>query len=152
VFLTILDDFTGVLFLATNRVGLIDEALKMRVHVALAFKRADGNTSKIIWKSHVERQYKHGDSMIVYSKKELLRWARHAPWSVEQGAPWNGRQIRNAIQAAIALAAEERRMDWEDQFSSDNENEIEKSSEKIQLTSKHLDKVAHLASAFHSYR
>jgi SpoVK/Ycf46/Vps4 family AAA+-type ATPase len=101
VFLRKMEYFNGLLFLTTNRVGHIDEAFISRAHVIIAFEKLDVERRRMIWKSflsklHAERkgQIRVGPS----AEKFLLQ-------SDEMGnMDWNGREIRNAFQTAIALA------------------------------------------------
>jgi hypothetical protein len=37
VFLRVLEYYSGILFLTTNRVGIMDEAFKSRIHVSLYY-------------------------------------------------------------------------------------------------------------------
>ena len=105
VFLRVLEYYSGILFLTTNKVGHFDEAFKSRIHVSLYYPQLDQGTSGKIWKMNLRRlvenrQHIEVDSKAIrnYAKKHYLRLAK------AKRGPWNGRQIKNAFQTAIALA------------------------------------------------
>lgn len=108
VFLRVLEHFTGVLFLTTNRVGAFDEAFKSRIHLSLYYPPLDAEQTRNIWKVNLERlikkkQRRH-ESML-FDEKEILAYAQnHYTRTIQRGASWNGRQIRNAFQTASSLA------------------------------------------------
>ncbi|KAK1991839.1 hypothetical protein LX36DRAFT_589629 [Colletotrichum falcatum] len=107
VFLRILEYYPGILFLTTNRVGAIDDAFRSRLHLTLYYPRLLEKQSTKIWKNNVEKlkevneeRVKRGQQPIKYDKREIIKWAS-INW---ENLQWNGRQIRNAFQTAIALA------------------------------------------------
>ena len=108
VFLRVLEHFTGVLFLTTNRVGAFDEAFKSRIHLSLYYPPLDAEQTRNIWKVNLERlikkkQRRH-ESMF-FNEKEILAYAQnHYTQTFQCGANWNGRQIRNVFQTASPLA------------------------------------------------
>ncbi len=108
VFLRVLEYFTGVLFLTTNRVGAFDEAFKSRIHISLYYPPLDKDMTRSIWKMNLERLEKKNqrrDEPMHLDDKEILEFAqRHYAETFPRGANWNGRQIRNAFQTASALA------------------------------------------------
>ncbi|KAJ5701520.1 P-loop containing nucleoside triphosphate hydrolase protein [Penicillium malachiteum] len=55
VFLRVLDYYSGILFLTTNRVGIIDEAFKSRIHISLYYPHLDEHQSKRIWEINLQR-------------------------------------------------------------------------------------------------
>lgn len=106
MFLRVLEYYTGILFLTTNRVGDFDEAFASRIHISLEYPPLDFNSTKqvlalnlkLIGKrfEDVDRsvevdQVGIGDSVLNY-------WRKH------EKARLNGRQIRNACHTATALA------------------------------------------------
>lgn len=108
VFLRVLEHFTGVLFLTTNRVGAFDEAFKSRVHISLYCPPPDEERTWSIWKINlqrlVEKKQRRNES-ILFNENEIFAFAQnHYTKTVRRGANWNGRQIRNAFQTASALA------------------------------------------------
>lgn len=112
VFLRVLEYYSGILILTTNRVGTFDEAIKSRVHCALYYPPLDQKRSLKIWKMNLdtleERNIGSDPTMRVrFNRKEIEEYARKHWKSTGDGTRWNGRQIKNAFQTAIALA------DWD---------------------------------------
>ncbi|KAM0254283.1 hypothetical protein ACHAQJ_006923 [Trichoderma viride] len=112
VFLRVLEYYSGILILTTNRVGSFDEAIKSRVHCALYYPPLDQKQSIKIWKMNLatleERNKGQDPAMrIRFNRKEIEAFARKHWKSNGEGTRWNGRQIKNAFQTAIALA------DWD---------------------------------------
>lgn len=90
MFLRILEYYSGILFLTTNRVGTFDEAFKSRIHVSLYYPPLDWKSTKEIWKVNLDRakirvNYDHED-ILKYAKKYFINHER---------SQWNGRQIFN---------------------------------------------------------
>ncbi|KAI9736752.1 MAG: hypothetical protein M1834_000956 [Cirrosporium novae-zelandiae] len=109
VFLRTLEYYSGILFLTTNRTGAIDPAFKSRIHISLLYPRLDKPSTATIWKNHlrnIKKQFKEQGKKIEIDKKDILAYARshHTELSKTKTGPWNGRQIRNAFQTAIALS------------------------------------------------
>ena len=67
----------------------------------------DLSSTKKIWENtlnRIERDNETQDVKVLFDKQELLGFAeRHYLARHKTGATWNGRQIRNAFQTAIAL-------------------------------------------------
>lgn len=104
-----LEYYSGILILTTNRVGDFDEAVKSRVHCALYYPPLDRRNTKKIWKMNLELLQKQNESPdcnmpVRFDRKEILEFA-DSHW--KDGNRWNGRQIKNAFQTAVALA------DWD---------------------------------------
>ncbi|KAK3368858.1 hypothetical protein B0T24DRAFT_533110, partial [Lasiosphaeria ovina] len=55
VFLRILEYYTGLLFLTTNRVGDFDEAFTSRIHVSLYYPQLDRDATLTIWRNNIEK-------------------------------------------------------------------------------------------------
>ncbi|KAF1963596.1 P-loop containing nucleoside triphosphate hydrolase protein [Byssothecium circinans] len=112
VFLRQLEYYAGILFLTTNRIGVIDEAFKSRVHISLRYPGVDLESTKIMWSNimaRIEKDNKHSDIQIVFDKEALLEFAsKHFEKCRRENVTWNGRQIRNAFQTALALGHYER--------------------------------------------
>ncbi|KAJ5726047.1 uncharacterized protein N7483_007404 [Penicillium malachiteum] len=110
VFLRTLEYYSGILFLTTNRVGQIDRAFKSRIHVSLYYPKLDKKTSIQIWKNNIGRIRKEFESQYPDSEirdKEIIKFAKEHFKDIKSKnlLNWNGRQIRNAFQTAVALAA-----------------------------------------------
>ena len=119
VFLRTLEYYPGVLFLTTNRVGVLDEALNSRVHISLFFKHLDLSQTRALFEMNIrrcrlianQRASVTGEPALIIKEKEICDFAMEkyedhirnnpnnssVPW-------WNGRQIRNAFQIATSLA------------------------------------------------
>ncbi|PYH73720.1 ATP-binding protein [Aspergillus vadensis CBS 113365] len=105
VFLRTLEYYEGVLFLTTNRVGVFDEAFKSRIHMSLYYPPLNWQQTYEIWSGHIDEAGRAG---IVVNKGELTSFANrifNAQLRPGSGPVWNGRQIRNAFQSALALAS-----------------------------------------------
>jgi hypothetical protein len=102
VFLRVLEYYSGILFLTTNRVGALDEAFKSRIHLPLYYPPLDRVSTLKIWAMHLDRTFGPG-SKVRGDKKKIMKFAE-AHFDHNETGRWNGRQIRNAFQTAIALA------------------------------------------------
>ncbi|ELR07645.1 hypothetical protein GMDG_08500 [Pseudogymnoascus destructans 20631-21] len=95
VFLRKLEYYKGIMLLTTNRVRDFDEAVQSRIHVGIKYSPLGVNTRKVIWRSFLEKaKTETGDA--VYSDKQLNVLAKHS---------LNGRQIKNAVRSAHAIAS-----------------------------------------------
>ena len=81
IFLRLLDYYRGILFLTTNRVDVIDEAVLSRVTLRLAYPDLDEPTRRGIWTTMAETAELQFDGDL----EPLTR------------LPLNGRQIRNVV-------------------------------------------------------
>ena len=101
VFLRAIEYYKGILFLTTNRVGHFDPAFFSRIHVYIGYKPLDKEGRKRIWlqffkKLETERA---GEVCVKAGAKKYI-----LSDDVLQDTEWNGREIRNAFQTAVALA------------------------------------------------
>lgn len=102
-FLRNIEYFSGLLFLTTNRVGHIDEAFMSRVHAIIHFQPLNEASRKVLWKSLLDKVHRdrpgkiaiHNEAIKYLESQEMLQM------------DWNGREIRNAMQTAIALAEQD---------------------------------------------
>ena len=105
VFLRVLEYYSGILFLTTNKVGHFDEAFKSRIHVSLYFPALDKRSTLKVWKMNLERLSKSSRAFEVEAEDIYDYARRHYKDLHKKGkTTWNGRQIKNAFQTAIALA------------------------------------------------
>jgi len=100
IFLRLLEYFQGILFLTTNRVETFDEAFQSRIHIALRYNDLDKKARRVIWKTFlgmVAREESGSDCQLrdIVDDEELEGLARRE---------LNGRQIKNAVRTAQALA------------------------------------------------
>ncbi|KAJ3578818.1 hypothetical protein NPX13_g1739 [Xylaria arbuscula] len=106
VFLRMMEYYAGVLFLTTNRVGVFDEAFTSRIHLSLYYPPLNrSSTLQIFTKNweRIEAQYNKSGRTIDINKSEITEFAIDYFENNKDGR-WNGRQIRNAFQSALALA------------------------------------------------
>ncbi|KAL8398473.1 hypothetical protein RB596_005847 [Gaeumannomyces avenae] len=107
VFLRVLEYYSGILFLTTNRVGAFDEASRSRIHLSLYYPRLDEKQTYEVWDMNIRRieklnRQREADGLqpVAYSRKRIHEWAQLNYKALR----WNGRQIQNAFQTALALA------------------------------------------------
>lgn len=91
VFLRQLEYFAGILFLTTNRVSTFDDAFQSRIHVALRYHDLDEETRSTIWKAFL-------------TKVGAVEAISAQEWDALVRKKVNGRQIKNAVRTAQALA------------------------------------------------
>ncbi|KAI0118630.1 hypothetical protein GGR51DRAFT_554319 [Nemania sp. FL0031] len=94
-FLQILDDSTGTAFLTSNREGLIDEALRSRIHVALHFPKFGREMTRNLWQQLIDRENEENTSVFIefieFDESEILEWAmKNYDDNFNQGTTWNG--------------------------------------------------------------
>ncbi|CAF9918061.1 MAG: hypothetical protein HETSPECPRED_003648 [Heterodermia speciosa] len=78
VFLRVLEYYSGILFLTTNRVGAFDQAFRSRIHMSLFYPRLDEDKTIKIWKMNLARARKTwGDNLSIdeTDQKEILEFA-----------------------------------------------------------------------------
>ncbi len=100
VFLRTLEYYSGILFLTTNRIASFDEAFKSRIHISLYYAPLSESQTFDVWKMNLDRLNKSNRDIYV-DRSEIETFAKNH-W--KEGKRWNGRQIRNAFQTAVALA------------------------------------------------
>ncbi|ETS02788.1 hypothetical protein M419DRAFT_77290 [Trichoderma reesei RUT C-30] len=106
VFLRVMEYYAGILFLTTNRVGDFDEAFTSRIHVSLYYPELDaGNTLEVFDNNlaMIEDRFAKKNRVINIDGSSIRSFATKHYYEHPQ-ARWNGRQIRNACQTALALA------------------------------------------------
>ncbi|KAL8957914.1 MAG: hypothetical protein Q9193_004926 [Seirophora villosa] len=101
IFLRLLEYFQGILFLTTNRVETFDDAFQSRIHVALRYGELTTKAKRSVWKMFLDKvREKDGVETTVFAKEDFDKLARHN---------LNGRQIKNAVRTAQALAVNEKK-------------------------------------------
>ena len=99
IFLRLLEYFQGILFLTTNRVETFDDAFQSRIHVALRYGDLTTKAKRSVWTMFIEMcRAQKGCEVAVFSDKDLDALSRHQ---------LNGRQIKNIVRTAQALALNE---------------------------------------------
>ena len=98
--------YAGILFLTTNRVGDFDEAFTSRIHVSLYYPELSCDKTVGVFKLNldlIEKRFHGKGRSIQIEQFEIASFAsRH--FTDHPNARWNGRQIRNACQTALAIA------------------------------------------------
>ncbi|CAH0042715.1 unnamed protein product [Clonostachys rhizophaga] len=156
VFLRVLEYYSGILFLTTNRAGVIDEAFKSRMHLYLRYPSIDLNSTKLIWGKlldRIARENKENKIKIEFDRSALLKYAsEHFESHREKRTTWNARQIRNAFQTAIALSQYDRVRMLEDNGLTEEEAE-ERGGRfmRAELKSEYFEKIAESAKDFYSF-
>lgn len=109
VFLRVLEYYTGVLFLTTNRIGDFDEAFASRIHISLYYPQLDIESTVEIFELNldlIEGRFRESEKGEIHiDRPGIIKFARgYYDNPGHRDARWNGRQIRNACQTALALA------------------------------------------------
>ncbi|KAK0661355.1 hypothetical protein DIS24_g2496 [Lasiodiplodia hormozganensis] len=101
-----MDYYTGVLFLTTSRIGDFDEAFTSRIHISLYYPELSQAKTESIFKLNmdmIQERFRQNGRKIRIDTFAIGSFAtKH--FSDHPEARWNGRQIRNACQTALALA------------------------------------------------
>ncbi|KAK4945384.1 hypothetical protein LTR66_014394 [Elasticomyces elasticus] len=95
LFLRTLEYYEGILFLTTNRITTFDPAFKSRVHLALKYHPLTPAARKELWAAFIKRTSKNPPKFADAVFKRLAQ------------VDVNGRQIKNAVRTASALAKSE---------------------------------------------
>jgi hypothetical protein len=146
VFLRVLEYYAGVLFLTTNRIGDFDEAFSSRIHISLYYPPLKRSSTKKIFDlnlRNIQQRIEERGVEIEVEHDQILNWAVDY-WRRNKKMRWNGRQIRNACQTALALAeydAQHPTGATPDEAAGQDEGTVEKTA-KIKLTIGHLETVA----------
>lgn len=114
VMLRLLEYYTGILFLTTNRVDSLDPAFQSRVQCALSYEALNADRRGQVWADLLAHASPVGG---IGEDISIDALAAHA---------LNGRQIKNALQLALALAR----------------------SEGVALLQRHLDATVEMTTAF----
>ena len=100
VFLRQLEYFDGVLFLTTNRPGSLDEAFQSRIHITIGLPELHAESQMKVWSIFVKD--------LAIGEAEKIAILKHVKEDIEKNGNLNGRQIRNAVRTAIAIAAQKK--------------------------------------------
>lgn len=99
VMLRLVEYFKGTLFLTSNRVDSLDPAFKTRITLALRYDQLDSTARSQVW---INLLNKSGFGSLVENKAiDVSKLAVHQ---------LNGREIKNAIRLAMALAEEDKEL------------------------------------------
>ena len=127
--------------MTTNRVGEFDEAFKSRIHISLYYPKLDRKSTIKIWEMNLARIER--STLDIDVEEEGIKQFAIDHWVANKQKPsrrWNGRQIKNAFQTAIALAT------W------DYNDEVDgRHLQRPRLTEKHFDIVSQTSAHFDDY-
>ncbi|KAI8623755.1 hypothetical protein F5Y19DRAFT_468299 [Xylariaceae sp. FL1651] len=140
VFLRALEYYRGLLFLTTNRVQTFDAAFTSRIHVALHYGPLTDAHRERIWTHGFERLERDAGGRV-----RVAVAAREYAWGSAdvRSLRWNGREIRNALQTAVALAESEA---LEDGIDVDNDD-----GAVVMVLEKHLRSVVRMSRGFKTF-
>ncbi|KAF6825057.1 hypothetical protein CPLU01_10510 [Colletotrichum plurivorum] len=106
VFLRVLEYYAGILFLTTNRIGDFDEAFASRIHMSLYYPELDEVKTLKVFKLNldlIQQRFEKQGRRINFDSSSIEDFAQQH-FKHNKYNRWNGRQIRNACQTALALA------------------------------------------------
>ena len=140
------DHLQGILFLTTNRTGAFDPAFTSRIHLSLYYPALNVEATVKLYQQHIRRaetHYVRSGLLIDIEERKILGYARKLFLEQRKNySCWNGRQIRNAFQTALALA----------QFEAAQRSEDSKKADAVpKLRRKHFKDVAQASKDFDEY-
>ncbi|KAI0165335.1 P-loop containing nucleoside triphosphate hydrolase protein [Hypoxylon sp. FL1284] len=97
VFLRQIEYYQGILMLTTNRTDQFDVAFESRIHVNIRYPELDKDARKKVWNTNLEAARKSSQNAGFSDQEKDTLAAREV----------NGRQIKNVVYGALALAMEE---------------------------------------------
>ena len=100
VFLRTMEYYEGVLFLTTNRVGHIDDSFISRITCSIAYSPLSPEAKSKIARRFI-RRFEETGTIEVEPRAEC--------YVIEHSSELNGRQLRNVLQNAVALAEVQQR-------------------------------------------
>ncbi|KAG8158458.1 hypothetical protein KVR01_011580 [Diaporthe batatas] len=137
VFLRMIEYYTGLLFLTTNRMRAFDPAFASRIHVSLYYPRINEEITLKIWRNNIDRVSRSRPD-IKMDEHALIAYAAklyEAQCHQYTRIPWNGRQVTNAFQSALSLATFSAPSDGRPELTTAHFNQI---SEQSQLFDAYL--------------
>lgn len=141
-FLRSLEYFQGILFLTTNRVGTFDDAFLSRIHVPIHYE-FDEKERTMVWKMFFSKlEDDLSDRIEVH--ESARSFVKHDPDL--KFLEWNGREIRNAFQTAVALAESECMREYEEK-----RNKKDTKRKKAVLKRDHFEQVVAMSKNFREY-
>ena len=99
IFLRVLEYYSGILFMTTNRVRTFDDAFKSRIHVPLKYEDLPAESRLTVWRNFLGKV--EGTAVDEGEMRQLAE------------GRLNGRQIKNVVRTAKSLAGyKKRRLDY----------------------------------------
>lgn len=92
IFLRILEYYSGILFLTTNRAANIDPAFQSRIHISMVYQELSRSSRRHVWRNFIEASPQECE----FSEGDLDTLA---------GYRMNGREIKNVLKTAQLLAS-----------------------------------------------
>ncbi|KAF5501636.1 Ribosome biogenesis ATPase RIX7 [Colletotrichum siamense] len=152
VFLRVLEYYSGILFLTTNRVGALDEGFRSRVHLSLCYPNLSLIDTIKILEANLQRLPRvkdgvAGDGYLDVEDESIIRFVsdeydEYSRRTRRKRGPWNGRQIRNAVQIAAGLSLYDKQIKLEKGI---------KDESPATLTARHFEAVADTTDEFEEY-
>jgi hypothetical protein len=99
VLLRILEYFEGTMILTTNRVQTIDAAFKSRIHLSLTYPPLSAKARRELWETFILKG----------TKPQRPRWLDAKFLKTISEEEVNGREIKNIVRVAHALAVDDKR-------------------------------------------
>lgn len=99
VLLRVLEYYEGIIIMTTNRIRAIDVAVISRIHLAVRYDDLSVEQTQNIFKYYLDQLQEREPSLIENREKIDIFIEEHG-----ENYPFNGRQIRNVVQAAHAYA------------------------------------------------
>lgn len=94
VFLRVLEYYEGMMILTTNRISTFDAAFKSRIHLAIKYPALSFDSRRDLWVMFITNVH----------KRPLPPWSDDEFLNSVAAETLNGRQIKNAVRTAYALA------------------------------------------------
>ncbi|KAI9221941.1 hypothetical protein BC828DRAFT_404490 [Blastocladiella britannica] len=106
VFLRLLEYYSGLLFLTTNRVATFDAALHSRISVALRYPSLDANARREVWTQVLDRiaASESANATTAHLPAPSTEWRAAINLDVLSGYKLNGRRIKTIMRTAHAVA------------------------------------------------
>ncbi|KAF2760974.1 P-loop containing nucleoside triphosphate hydrolase protein [Pseudovirgaria hyperparasitica] len=134
-FLRAMEYYQGILFLTTNRVGTFDDAFISRIHVSIHYPEFSEADRKEVWISFFRKlEAEKGDKMVVCDDVKTYVTDDKDMRVVK----WNGREIRNAFQTAVALAEVE-------------DEKVSADDDRVVLKMSHIESIVKMSANFKTY-
>lgn len=144
VFLRTMEYYTGMLFLTTNRMGQIDDAFLSRIQVALGYSKLSTDAQMSIWEGFFEKLEDERRDLVISQRAKTFVLTDEK----FRQMGWNGREIRNALHTAIALATHEKNLKKRDNRRGAG-TDID---DVIEISEKHFEQLRERREVFIAYR
>lgn len=97
MFLRVLDYYEGIMFLTTNQIAQFDIAIPSRIHIAVKYESLSKFQTKKIFEGFLKPLEERN---LVKDYDAIFEWLKDDVFSIKL----DGRQIRNIVTTALALA------------------------------------------------